>query len=141
MKIWIILLLVFPLTALSAVEFGDVAVDRVNTVIDGDSFKVTIDKWPGIIGKSVTVRINGVDTPEMRGKCDKEKLLARKAKQFAVGVLRAGDRVELRNMKRGKYFRIVADVYVDGISLGDQLLSADLARLYEGGKRKVWCDL
>ncbi len=41
-------------------------------------------------------------------------------------------------MQRGKYFRIVADVYVDGNSLADELLQAELAKPYDGGKKPKW---
>jgi len=64
--------------------------------------------------------------------------LARKAKQYTVQRLREGKQVVLRNMRRGKYFRIVADVYVDGSSLGQELISAGLAKPYDGGKKPKW---
>lgn len=125
----------------AAKEYGNVIVSRVGTVIDGDSFKVDIDSWPEIVGKGITVRIGGIDTPEMRGKCDEEKLLARKAKQFTVEALRSAQVVELRNIKRGKYFRIIADVYLDGRSLSEKLMKSWLARVYQPIKsRKSWCN-
>jgi endonuclease YncB( thermonuclease family) len=44
-------------------------------------------------------------------------------------------------MKRGKYFRIAADIIVDGESLADLLVEAGMAVKYDGGKKKkVWCD-
>jgi micrococcal nuclease len=43
-------------------------------------------------------------------------------------------------MDRGKYFRILADVYVDGENLTDLLISAGHARPYDGGKREGWCE-
>jgi endonuclease YncB( thermonuclease family) len=140
MRIWIGLILICASELLlAATSYGNVTASRVGTVIDGDSFKVDIGGWPDIAGKSITVRINGIDTPEMRGKCRYEKSLAREAKQFAVGKLRAAKIVELRSIKRGKYFRIVADVYLDGRSLGLQLLKAGLAREYNK-KRRSWCE-
>ena len=46
----------------------------------------------------------------------------------------------LRNTKRGKYFRIVADVYVDNKNLTDILISSGLGVAYDGGtKAKDWC--
>ena len=43
-------------------------------------------------------------------------------------------------MKRGKYFRIVADVYADGVSLTDKLIKSGYAVPYDGGtKAKDWC--
>ena len=82
----------------------------------------------------------GVDTPEMRGKCQSEKLAARRAKQHTVALLRSAKVIELTNMQRGKYFRILANVIIDGKSLGDSLVSNGLARIYDGGKRGGWCD-
>jgi len=44
-------------------------------------------------------------------------------------------------MKRGKYFRIVADVSIDGKSLAKSLINAKLAVIYDGGKKtKDWCN-
>jgi micrococcal nuclease len=37
-------------------------------------------------------------------------------------------------MQREKYFRIVADVNVDGGSLGQELIDQELAKPYDGGK-------
>jgi len=77
----------------------------------------------------------------MRGKCEQEKVLARKAKQYTVTALRNAKAIELRNMQRGKYFRIVADVYVGGQSVGEGLVREGLAVAYDGGKKiKDWCD-
>jgi micrococcal nuclease len=67
----------------------------------------------------------GIDTPEIRGKCEKEKYDAKQ--------------ITLRNMERGKYFRIAADVIIDGESLGDMLVEAGMAVRYDGGKKKDWC--
>ena len=44
-------------------------------------------------------------------------------------------------MKRGKYFRIVADVIVDGENLGDMLIEAGIAKEYIGKKKTYqWCE-
>jgi len=76
----------------------------------------------------------------MRGKCEQEKVLARKAKQYTVTMLRNAKTIELRNMQRGKYFRVVADVYADGQSVGEGLVREGLAVVYDGGKKvKDWC--
>lgn len=41
-------------------------------------------------------------------------------------------------MKRGKYFRIVAEVRVDGQNLGQLLIEKGLAKPYDGGKKQKW---
>jgi endonuclease YncB( thermonuclease family) len=86
----------------------------------------------------IGIRINGIDTPEMRDNRPHIKALARKAKQYTVQRLRESHKIILRNIQRGKYFRIVADVYVDGSSLGQELISAGLAKPYDGGKKPKW---
>ena len=129
-----------PALALSKKQYGNVTVSEVTSIYDGDTFRANIKEYPEIIGYRIGIRVNGIDTPEMRGKCQKEKDLARKAKQFSVAHLRSAKRIELRNMKRGKYFRIVADVYVDQQNLGDLLIKNSLAVPYDGGhKGKDWC--
>jgi len=106
-----------------------------------DTFRVNIKGYPALLGERVPIRVGGIDTPEMRGKCVQEKELARKAKQLTVGLLRGATKIELRHMKRGKYFRIVADVYIDNKNLADSLFEAGLGERYEGKKKnKDWCE-
>jgi len=137
------LVVLFMFTASSGVaankRFDDVVVSEVTSIYDADTFRVNIDSWPDIIGSRMSVRVLGVDAPEIRGKCDSEKKAARLAKKFTVGFLRDGAKIELRNIQRGKYFRILAEVYVDGINLAEGLIKAKHARPYEGGKRMGWC--
>ena len=45
------------------------------------------------------------------------------------------------NMMRGKYFRIVADVYADGENLAEALIDTGIAVRYDGGKKNnSWCE-
>ena len=137
-----IILILITLISLSAkdINYGSVTVDEVTSIYDGDTFRVNIAGYPSIVGDRIPIRINGIDTPEIRGKCTKEKTLARKAKQFTVSKLRGAKVIQLRNMKRGKYFRIVADVFTDNKSLADELIKNNLAVRYSGGtKIKDWC--
>jgi len=137
---FILLIAIFHLSPLFAAEkiYGTVQVDTVTSIYDGDTFRCSIKDWPPIIGSRIGIRVGGVDTPEMRDKRPHIKELARKAKQFTVQRLREGKVIELRNMKRGKYFRIVADVFIDGKNLGDELIEARLGKPYDGGKKVKW---
>ncbi|QTE82723.1 thermonuclease family protein [Shewanella algae] len=124
-----------PLTAADSVS-----VSQVMSIYDGDTFNANVAEWPPIVGLNIPVRIRGIDTPELRGKCQKEKELARAAKQFTVSQLRAAKQIELKDISRGKYFRLIASVYVDGKNLGDILLQQKLAVPYSGAKKPNWCD-
>ena len=140
MKIIIITLclatLLFP--GINDKNYGSALVDSVTSIYDGDTFRAVIKDFPDIIGSRIPIRISGVDTPEMKDKRPAIKKLARKAKQYTVKRLREGKVITLENMKRGKYFRIVADVIIDGKSLGQELLDLGLAKPYGGGKKQKW---
>jgi len=43
---------------------------------------VNIASLPPIVGKNIPIRVNGVDTPEIRGKCQYENNLALEARDF-----------------------------------------------------------
>ena len=135
------LLLIILLTiSVFAKDYGTAIVSEVTSIYDGDTFRVNIKGYPDIVGKRISIRVNGIDTPEMRGKCQKEKDLARKAKQFTVNKLRTAKKIELRNMQRGKYFRIVADVYIDNKNLTTMLINQKLGVKYDGGTKVSWCE-
>lgn len=119
--------------------YGNVLVDKVSTIYDGDTFYVTIKKWPDIIGKNIAIRVKGVDTPEIKGACYKEILQAREAKKFTVQLLRNAKKVELKNISRDKYFRIDADVYLDGKNLAKEIIRQNFGIPYSGGIKFDWC--
>jgi endonuclease YncB( thermonuclease family) len=128
------------LSVQAAPEYGTVTVSKVISVYDGDTFRVDIDSLPPIVGKNIPIRLNGVDTPEIRGKCQYEKDLALEARDFVRNKLANAKEIKLTKLQRGKYFRVVADVYVDGISLEQELLDNELAYKYTGGKKSSWCN-
>ncbi|WP_202983566.1 thermonuclease family protein [Ferrimonas lipolytica] len=129
-----------PKALASEKNYGIATVSEVTSIYDADTFRVSINGWPPIIGERISIRANGFDAPEIRGKCESEKIAARQAKQLTVELLRGAKVIELRNMKRGKYFRIVADVYLDGKPLADIQIRSGLSRPYSGGKRLSWCE-
>jgi len=111
----------------------------IDRVYDGDTFFVTFTHWHPVVGKNLGVRINGIDTPEIRTKSTKEKELAKEAKAFVIDMLSEAKQVKLLNVKRGKYFRLVADVVADNKYVADELIKEGLAIPYDGGtKTKDW---
>ena len=139
----LLLLLILSLGVFSsqaAPQYGTARVSKVISVYDGDTFRVDIDSLPPIVGKNIPIRLNGVDTPEIRGKCQYEKDLALKARDFVRNKLGNAIEIKLTKLQRGKYFRVVADVMVDGVSLETELLENKLAYKYTGGKKSSWCN-
>lgn len=117
-----------------------IVVDELVRVYDGDTITVDINSWPSIIGKEIGVRVRGVDTPEIRGKCGYERSRARAARDFVRQHLSQARYIHLVNIERGKYFRLIADVYYDGKNLAHVLIQNGHGRPYAGGSRSGWCD-
>ena len=140
MKKLLLLLCLGFFSVQAAPKYGTVTVSKVISVYDGDTFRVDIDSLPPIVGKNIPIRLNGVDTPEIQGKCQQEKDLALEARDFVRNKLANAKEIKLTKLQRGKYFRVVADVYFDGVSLEQELLDNELAYKYTGGKKSSWCN-
>lgn len=133
----ILLILLFLASPVYAEDLLDV---RYIRNYDADTITVTIPYVRAIFGKELAIRLNGLDTPEMRGACQNEKLLAYHAKEKVRQILEAGRTIDLLDVDRDKYFRVIATVLVDGLNLNEWLLHAGLAIPYDGGtKAHPWC--
>lgn len=109
---------------------------------DGDTFTVNIPKVPNLFGYKVPVRIAHIDTAEIDSSdlCEKNSAVA--AKEKVLSVLKGAKKIDLLNVKRDKYFRILAEVEVNGeFSLGAYLVANKLAVPYEGDTKPLtnWC--
>ncbi|SEH04388.1 thermonuclease family protein [Candidatus Venteria ishoeyi] len=133
-------------------EGGKFAVDAVvlkpeavwvepSSVYDGDTFRTTIPDWP-VFFDNIRIRLADIDTPEIKGQCDAEKNAAYAARDRLSELLHGALNVELRNMSQGTYFRVIAEVYVDGVAVAQTLIDEGHAVAYDGGSRDkmYWCD-
>ena len=113
---------------------------RGNVCYDGDTCYVSAPALPGKLSK-MSVRVLGIDTPEIKGKCEKEKELALIGRQTANQLFRAADKIEFKDLKWDKYGgRVLSNVYLDGKLYSNILIEKGLARPYDGGAKKGWCD-
>ena len=112
---------------------------RVIHVVDGDTIQVQAFIWLEQVIR-ISIRLDGVDTPEMRGRCPYETDLAKRARLFTRDFLRGG-LLKLSHIRRGKYAgRVIARIRNrNGRDLGQALLDAGLGRPYSGRKRRSWC--
>ena len=107
---------------------------------DGDTLRITMPGLPPELSEML-IRVDGVDTPEIKGKCEAEKALAVQARDFVTQSLAEARSVSFCNPKWGKYGkRVVADVVVDGNLLSELLIEKGLGRPYDGSKREGWCE-
>jgi endonuclease YncB( thermonuclease family) len=108
---------------------------------DADTITVKIPEVHALFGEKISVRVRGIDAPEIKGKNPCEKDAARTARRLVESLLKQAKRIDLKNVDRDKYFRILADVEFDGKSLKEILLKNNLAYEYDGGRKKEmsWC--
>lgn len=125
------------------VEAKNLYVYKVEKITDGDTIKLDTSKDGSLLKElGLSVRIYGVDTPEKgsRAKCKKENDLANLATEFTTNLV--GKREIMLDVKKWDKFggRIVANVKVEGVDIAQELLKKGLARVYNGEKKKSWCD-
>lgn len=112
-------------------------------ITDGDTIKLDVSKESPLIKKlGLSVRISGIDTPEKgsKAKCKKENALGQQATKFTTELV-GNKELLLSEVKNDKYGgRIVANVKVGGVDIAQELLKKGLARVYNGEKKKSWCD-
>ena len=116
---------------------------RVIKCYDGDT--ITIASYLPYKNSELykfSVRINGIDCPEIKSKCVTEKECAQIAKKCVEDKI-LHKMVRLENVSLEKYGRILADVCIDKISIGPWLVNQHLAVRYDGGTKKSpndWMD-
>ena len=110
---------------------------KVIKVYDGDTitiqFRLPYKESPLY---KISVRLNGLDCPELKTKNLIEKQCSQIAKQ-KVSDLLFGQTVEFKNVSMEKYGRLLADVYFKGKSVNQWLLDNHLAVGYDGGTKKA----
>ncbi len=137
--------LVFVGPANAKETYGGLTVTNFVRVYDGDTFYVDVEGLHSIIGKEMPIRIRGVETPEIRNNfnknklCDREHELGMRAKAFVEERLKKATKIELLDISRGKYFRIVADVIYDGKSIAPEIIQAGHGVVYHPKKKKDGC--
>ena len=108
---------------------------RVIKVYDGDTITI-VTKLP--YKKSplykFSVRLSGIDCPEIKGENDDEKQCAQLAKKELEDRI-LNKQIILKNLATEKYGRILADVYLDDLHLNKHMLDKRLAVCYDGGKK------
>lgn len=100
-----------------------VTLDRA---VDGDTLKVMYE------GKSQSVRLLLVDTPETSHPKLGTQPLGKEAKEYTKQVVENAKKIELEfdiGPNRDKYSRLLAYVYVDGVMLQESLLEKGYARV------------
>lgn len=100
---------------------------RISCVVDGDTFWIDGEK----------VRIASIDAPEVQGRCQRERDLARRATERLSGILSTGG-FQLTRTGVDRYGRTLALVDTGRGEAGAILVREGLAKRWEGRKAE-WC--
>lgn len=105
---------------------------EITKVYDADTITVDVDLGFHTWRRGETLRLYGINAPEVRGKEKPEGIIARDALRKRI----LGKKVTIctikvsklnRKEKRGKFGRYLAKVYLDGKSINDWLVNQGFA--------------
>lgn len=112
---------------------------KVIKVYDGDTITVASKILKGKDVYRFSVRLNGIDSPEIKGKSEGEKMSAIVSRDKLSNLI-LNKVVRLEDVKTEKYGRILAEVYLDNLHINQWMLENKLAEPYDGGKKKKFED-
>ena len=107
-------------------------------VVDGDTFDCDIDLGFSVVLAKQRIRLVGVDTWESRTRDKAEKVKGLLAKQFTKDMLEGAKELTLKSHGKGKYGRVLGEVYCDEKCLNEELIFEGHAYEYDGGKKKAF---
>lgn len=141
-KLILAIMVVFLTAGIShAVTYDDIEDARYIKNYDGDTITFNLPFYPDVIGDAISVRVLGIDAPEIKGSCDQESKDALYMKSIVHNEILNAKKIKIVNVQRDKYFRILGDVIYDGKSLKDFLLTFSIIHPYDGGtKTNHWCE-
>jgi micrococcal nuclease len=101
----------------------------VTKVYDGDTITVDFDLGFGIMLKKQTIRLFGIDTPEVRGTEKADGIISRDALRQRI----LGKQVIIKTSKdkKGKYGRWLGEVFVEDENINQWLISEGYAKEYK----------
>lgn len=105
---------------------------KVTKVYDGDTITVDIDLGFGIVMKEQSIRLLGIDAPELRGEERQQGLSSR---FFVADRIPIGSVVIMKTVKdrKEKYGRYLATIYYGDtlVNLNEEIIANGHAKVYE----------
>lgn len=111
---------------------ADMSNFKVTDAYDGDTVKLVLDLGFSVKMK-MTLRLAGIDTPELRGDEREAGLVSRNWLREQLLIARDEDIdviVKTSKDKTGKYGRMLATIYIDGLNINETLVDKGLAEIY-----------
>ena len=112
----------------------DVTYGKVIKVYDGDTITIAAKPYHNYPVYRFSVRLNGIDAPELKTKNENEKkhaIISRDALKEKI----LGRIVNLVNIQHDKYGRILADVFLGNENICKWMLCENYVVEYDGGTK------
>lgn len=143
-KLFIIFVVLFNTNISYAKDKGLAKINALVAFIgnyDADTIRFNIPLWNNITLVDQPFRLLHIDTPEIRGKCVKEKTLAKKAKLYVENKLKNAHKIQVTFQDTADSFgRVLGEVTIDNkINLAIDLICKGYAVEYEKRKVNDWC--
>lgn len=107
----------------------------IRSVYDGDTLTADIDLGFGIWINGAKLRLDGVDTPELRGVSEEEKVRAIEARDW-VREKTLDKEVFIKSLGKGRYGRYIVQIWTleddseSDITINDELVKLGMAEKY-----------
>ena len=110
-------------------------------VYDGDTIHVVFKMPNNNECYKWVIRVNGVDTPEIRTRNKYEKTLGYKARDYLRSLI-LDKIIILQCLDFDKYGRLLGELYIEGNekSISNQMIEQGHARAYDGGTKSKWLE-
>ena len=103
---------------------------ELSRVVDGDTADMDLDLGLRIWVLDERLRLYGIDAPETRTRNLDVKARGLRAKAWLAARLEGADRIIVQTIKddEGKFGRLLAVVWADGVNVNDEMVALGLAR-------------
>lgn len=108
-------------------------IKEITKIYDGDTITAVVDLGFSVNLKMI-LRLARINTPEIRGDERPEGLVSRDYLRDRLNrAVASGAAITITTIKdkTGKYGRYIADVFVDGVNINDELVTEGLAEYRE----------
>ena len=105
---------------------------------DGDSFTVMLDLHFSVYSQQ-TIRLEGIDTPEIRGGSENTKKAGKLVKEYVFNWVRGEALIaRYKRNNKEKYGSYLVEILKAGVSLNKHLVERGFAKEYYGGTKEKW---
>lgn len=112
---------------------------RVTRVVDGDTLDVIFDLGFDVQLKQ-RIRMFGIDTPESRTRDKEEKVFGLASKKYLKDTVANATEVVCKTHvadARGKFGRVLGEVWCDGVNINAKMISEGYAVAYYGENKDL----